>query len=103
MGEDADPRTVTSDDANAWIARLRAHGRAPSTILSRIAARASLYDFVAKQWIEQKTPNYIQLKGSQAERFISAEGQLFLRFDGLSYQPGVPSVTVEGRKDHAGV
>lgn len=47
MGEDTDPRTVASDDANAWIASLRAQGRAPSTIASRIAACASLYDFVA--------------------------------------------------------
>lgn len=47
MGVDTDPRTVTSDDANAWIASLRAHGRAPSTIVSRVAACASLYDFVA--------------------------------------------------------
>jgi site-specific recombinase XerD len=46
VGDNGDPLHITSDDVNAWIASLRAHGRAASTIVSRVAACASLYDFV---------------------------------------------------------
>jgi integrase len=48
MGTDCDPRCITSDDANAWIASLRARGQSASTIISRVAACASLYDFIAR-------------------------------------------------------
>ena len=48
MDADYDPRRITSDDVNAWIASLRTRGRAASTIVSRVAACASLFDFVTK-------------------------------------------------------
>lgn len=64
MGEDADLRAVTSDDANAWIASLRAQGRAPSTVVSRIAACASLYDFVAGYAPELLTNRHGRLRSN---------------------------------------
>ena len=48
MDADYDPRRITSDDVNAWIASLRTRGLAKSTIVSRVAACASLFDFVTK-------------------------------------------------------
>jgi len=57
MGADCDPRRITSDDANAWIASLRARGQAGNTIVSRVAACASLFDFVAQhapEWLTDR-------------------------------------------------
>jgi site-specific recombinase XerD len=64
MGEDSDPCRIASDDVNAWIASLRAHGRAASTIVSRVAACASLYDFVAGHVPELLTNRYGRLRSN---------------------------------------
>lgn len=64
IGDDGDPLRITSDDVNAWIASLHAHGRATSTIVSRVAACASLYDFVAGQAPELLTNRYGRLRGN---------------------------------------
>jgi len=48
IGADCDPRAITSDDVNAWIASLRARGQAATTIVTRVAACASLCDFVSR-------------------------------------------------------
>ncbi len=45
---DGEPWAATSDDVNAWIASLRASGQARATIANRLAACASLYDYVAR-------------------------------------------------------
>ena len=48
LGTDGEPGRITSDDVNAWTAILRARGQAASTIVSRLAACASLFDFIAQ-------------------------------------------------------
>lgn len=64
MGEDTDPRQVTSDDVNAWIASLRLRDRAASTIVSRVAACASLYDFIASHAPELLTNRHGRLRNN---------------------------------------
>ncbi len=64
MGADCDPQRVTSDDVNAWIASLRARGQAASTIVSRVAACASLYDCIAHQAPELLTDRHGRLRSN---------------------------------------
>jgi len=62
MGADCDPRRITSDDVNAWIASLWARGQAGNTIVSRVAACASLFDFVAQHAPELFTDRHGRLR-----------------------------------------
>ena len=64
MGGDADPLRITSDDVNAWIASLRARGQAASTIASRVAACASLFDFIARHTPELLTDRHGRLRSN---------------------------------------
>jgi site-specific recombinase XerD len=64
MGGDADPLRITSDDVNAWIASLRARGQAASTIASRVAACASLFDFIAHHAPELLTDRHGRLRSN---------------------------------------
>ena len=64
MGGDADPLRITSDDVNAWIASLRARGQAASTIASRVAACASLFDFIARHAPELLTDRHGRLRSN---------------------------------------
>lgn len=45
---EADPSTATVDDVSAWIGSMQASGQAQATIAARLAACASLYDYVVR-------------------------------------------------------
>jgi len=81
MGEECDPRRVTSDDVNAWIASLRARGQAASTIVSRVAACASLYAFITRHAPELLTNRHGRLRSNpfrnetvRRPRIVAASG-----------------------------
>ena len=81
MGDDCDPLRITSDDVNAWIASLRARGQAASTTVSRVAACASLCDFIARHAPELLTDRHGRLRSNpfrneavRRPRVVSANG-----------------------------
>ena len=81
MGGDADPLRITSDDVNAWIASLRPHGLAASTIAWRVAACDSLFDFIARHAPELLTDRNGRLRSNpfrndavRRPRVVSANG-----------------------------
>ncbi len=109
MGADCDPHRITSDDVNAWIASLRARGQAASTIVSRLAACASLYDFIARQAPELLTDRHGRLRSNpfrneavRRPRVVSAKGPQPLPDATVQHMLGrIDTASLNGARDQA--